>query len=174
MSASGKSTVSGALLEQLGAVRIRSDVERKRLFGLKAEDDGQSAVGQGIYSANATARTYRKLEELAAELLDAGYPVIVDAVFLHYEERENFRKLAEARQIAFVILQCTANPEILRQRIVQRQRDVSDADLKVLEMQCSKWQPLHKHEIINAVTIDTAGVVDINSLASQLKIVASL
>ena len=173
-SASGKSTVSGALLEQLGAVRIRSDVERKRLFGLKAEDDGQSAVGQGIYSANATARTYRKLEELAAELLDAGYPVIVDAVFLHYEERENLRKLAEARQIAFVILHCTANLEILRQRIVQRQRDVSDADLKVLEMQCSEWQPLHKHERINAVTIDTAGVVDINSLASQVKNIVSM
>jgi hypothetical protein len=174
MSASGKSTVSGLLLEQLGAVRIRSDVERKRLFGLKAEDDGQSAVGQGIYTAKATERTYRKLEELAAQLLDAGYPVIVDAVFLHYEERENFRKLAEARHIAFVILQCTASAEILRQRIVERQRDVSDADLKVLEMQCSEWQPLHKHERLNAVTIETAGVVDINSLASQMKNIASL
>ena len=58
MSASGKSTVSRSLSEQLGAIRIRSDVERKRLFGLKPENDAQAAVGEGIYTAEATHRTY--------------------------------------------------------------------------------------------------------------------
>jgi len=169
MSTSGKSTVSQSLMQQLGAVRIRSDVERKRLFGLKPEDDGQAAVGKGIYSAEATRMTYRKLEELAAQILGAGYSVIVDAVFLHYEEREQFRKLADAKQASFVILECIADVETLRQRIVQRKNDVSDADLKVLEMQLSKWQPLHKDERIKTVTIDTSTPVDIGSLAMQIK-----
>lgn len=169
MSASGKSTVSQLLLEQLGAIRIRSDVERKRLFGLQPEDDGQAAPGKGIYSPEATQKTYRKLEELAARILDVGYPVIVDAVFLNHEEREQFRKLAKSRQAPFVILQCTADAETLYQRILQRKNDVSDADLEVLEMQHAKWQPLHKHEHIHAVTVNTAAPIDIYSLVGRIK-----
>jgi predicted kinase len=176
MSASGKSTVSQSLVEQLGAVRIRSDVERKRLFGLKPEDDGQAgtatAIGEGIYTAEATQMTYRKLEESAAEILDAGYSVVVDAVFLHYEERMQFRKLAETRQTPFVIVECTADAATLRKRIVQRKNDVSDADLQVLDMQCSKWQPLHKDECVNTITIDTTVPVDIHLLAMQIKGIA--
>jgi hypothetical protein len=168
MSASGKSTVSRSLLELLGAVRVRSDVERKRLFGLKPEDSGQSALGKGIYSIEATEKTYRKLEELAAHIIDAGYPVIVDAVFLNYQEREYFRDLAENRQIPFIILECTTDEETLRQRVAQRKNDISDADLKVLEMQLSEWKPLQKHERVNTITIDTTAPVDINLLASQI------
>ncbi len=174
MSASGKSTVSQSLLETFGAIRIRSDVERKRLFGLKPDDDGKAAVGEGIYTTETTISTYRRLEELAAQLIDAGHSVIVDAAFLQYQEREKFRKLAETRQTAFVILECIADIETLRQRIVQRKNDVSDADLKVLGMQCSEWQPLEKVERINAVTIDTGAPVDIDSLVAQIKDNSSL
>ena len=169
MSASGKSTVTWPVLEQLGAIRIRSDVERKRLFGLVAEDVGREALGEGIYSTRATETTYRKLAELAAQILDAGYSVIVDAVFLHYRQREQFRKLAETRQLPFTILECTADADILRQRIVQRKNDVSDADTDVLEMQLSKWQQLQGDEHSNAMTIDTGTPVDINRLVEQLK-----
>ncbi|MFT5700219.1 MAG: aminoglycoside phosphotransferase family enzyme/predicted kinase [Desulforhopalus sp.] len=168
VSASGKSTVSKALLEHLGAVRIRSDVERKRLFGVGPEDDGKAGVGEGMYSAEATERTYRKLEELAATILGAGYSVIVDAVFLHHNERQRFQKLAEARQTPFVIVECTTSAEILRARIVRRIRDVSDADLKILEMQLSKWQPLDTKESPHVVTVDTTSPVDTRSLAAQI------
>lgn len=169
MSASGKSTLSQALVEQLDAVRIRSDVERKRLFGLLPEEDGQAGVGKGIYTAEATEMTYRKLEGLAAQILDAGYSVIVDAVFLNHAERDQFTKLAESRQVPFSILECHADAEILRQRIVQRKKGVSDADLEIFAMQCSKWLPLHKDERIYTVTIDTSVPVDIPLLAMQIK-----
>ncbi len=169
MSASGKSTISQSLLELLGAVRIRSDVERKRMFALKQGNDGQVAVGKGLYSPEVTERTYRKLEELASQIIDTGHSVIVDAVFLQYQERERFRKLADSRHIPFVILECTADHETLRQRIRQRKNDISDADLKVLEMQRSQWQPMLKHEGFNTVTIDTATPVDIRTLAIQIK-----
>ncbi len=168
MSASGKSTVSRALLELLGAVRVRSDVERKRLFGLNPDDDGQSALGKGIYSTEATEKTYRKLEELAEKIIDAGYPVIVDAVFLNHKERERFRKLAKIRQIPFIILECTTDEETLRQRIAKRKNDISDADLKVLELQLSKWKPLQENERMNVVAVDTTAPVDINLLVSRI------
>jgi len=169
LSASGKSTVSRMLLERIGAVRIRSDVERKRLFGLAAEDHGGSAADKNIYSRQATERTYGKLEELAAGVLDSGYPVIVDAAFLQQRERQRFQALAESRRIPFLILECRADPEILRWRIGQRQNDVSDADLQVLEMQISLWQPLQESEQKYALTVDTGEEVDINALVGRIK-----
>lgn len=168
MSASGKSTVSQTLLEQLGAIRIRSDVERKRMFGLQPEETGQAEVGEGIYSSEATEKTYSKLERLAEQILASGYSVIVDAVFLHYRERERFRKLAKTNQTGFVILECRADLETLRQRIVQRKNDVSDADLKILDMQLSTWQPLHRDELINTMAIDTNCPVDVPLLVTRL------
>lgn len=169
VSASGKSTVSKMLLEHLGALRIRSDVERKRLFGIGADDDGKAAVGEGMYTTEATEKTYRTLEELAVQILDAGYSVIVDAVFLHHHERQRFKTLAESRETPFVILECTAGAETLRGRIVQRTNDVSDADLKVLEMQMSKWQPLDNKESSCAISVNTTSQVDTRSLATQIK-----
>ncbi|MGB3209583.1 MAG: AAA family ATPase [Desulforhopalus sp.] len=168
LSASGKSTVTQLLLEQAGAIRVRSDVERKLLFGLQPENGGHSAVESGIYTRDATRRTYGKLLERAAQIIDAGYSVIVDAVFLHHEERDQFRKLADTKQAAYIILECTADAETLRQRIVRRKNDVSDADLKVLEMQRVRWQPLLPDECINTVTVDTGKPYDINFLAAEI------
>ncbi|HEU0219789.1 MAG TPA: AAA family ATPase, partial [Gallionella sp.] len=90
----GKSTFAQLALERLGAIRVRSDVERKRLFGLKALADSRSQTGTGIYSEQATRRTYARLHELARGLLGAGFPVIVDAAFLRYAERKNLCALA--------------------------------------------------------------------------------
>jgi len=174
MSASGKSTISGELVERLGAIRLRSDVERKRLFGLQPEDDGRAEVDEGIYSAQATEKTYLRLLELAEQIIAAGYSVIVDAVFLRFKERERFRKLADNGQAAFAVLECKTDARTLRQRIVNRRNDVSDACLKVLEMQSAKWQPLYDRERDHALTIDTTAPVDIRSLARQLGKIFSL
>ncbi len=69
----------------LHTVRIRSDVERKRLFGLAPD----AASGGTIYTPEATARTYARLAELAESILAAGWSVIVDAAFLKRAERDD-------------------------------------------------------------------------------------
>ena len=74
LSGSGKTTLSEDLVERLGAIRIRSDVERKRLFGLAAGQSASAEPGQGIYSADASRQTYASLRELAESVLEAGYP----------------------------------------------------------------------------------------------------
>src|SRR5690606_40436823 len=61
LSGSGKSYVSQRLLERAGAIRLRSDVERKRLFGLRALADASAGPGEGIYAADASQRTYERL-----------------------------------------------------------------------------------------------------------------
>ena len=168
LSASGKTTMSGSLLEVLAAIRIRSDVERKRLVGMKPVTSAAAAVGSGIYSAEMTERTYTHLLNLAREILAAGFPVIVDAAFLDAQRRQQFAQLAEEMQVPFIILQCVARADILRQRIIRRQPDASDADLGVLEHQLAQHQPLSHTEQGSTVTINTEQALDVNSLVQQI------
>lgn len=140
VSGSGKSRRTGQLLEVLpGAIRIRADVERKRLFGLDPLEDSRSSLGQGLYSAEASARTYRRLLTLAEQLLRIGRPVLVDATFLQRAHRQPFRELAARLGAPFILLECTAaDPAVLRERVAARRvrgDDPAEADVAVLERQ---------------------------------------
>ena len=167
MSASGKTTIGGMLLEKLPAIRIRSDVERKRLFGLKAEQSAQSASGEGIYSAEASKRTYKKLAEVASNIIEAGFSVIVDATFINLEPRTQFQALAKDKNVPLIILEFTASPETLRQRIINRHGDASDADINVLEHQIGQWQELSDKE--NIIKINTEEPVNIMYLLEKIE-----
>lgn len=138
LSGSGKTTVAGLLLEHLGAVRVRSDVERKRLAGLAAGARKAAAFGAGLYAPEMTARTYQRLNEVAEAVLDAGTPVIVDAAMLKQAERDALRELAARRGVRVECIWCEAPWATLRARIARRQAkgaDASDATLAVLEQQ---------------------------------------
>jgi predicted kinase len=74
-------------------------VERKRLFGLGPLDDSNSTLGSGLYTPDASARTYARLLQLADELLVAGHPVLVDATFMKRVHRQPFRELAAWRRL---------------------------------------------------------------------------
>lgn len=170
LSGSGKSFVARRLLEQAGAIRLRSDVERKRLFGLRALDDSSARVPGGIYRPADTQRTYARLLELARIALDAGYPVIVDAAFLRERERDMFRRAARDRCVPFAILHCQASPELLRERVRARQagkRDASEADLSILERQLGDHDALRPDEQRVAIEVDTALSLDAGALAAR-------
>ena len=173
MSASGKSTLTQPLLEAFPAIRMRSDVERKRLFELDKFTNAQSEPGKGIYTSDATERTYQKLAELAGVVLTAGVSVIVDATFARYEQRELFKQLAIKSNLPFVILELTAAPNTLRQRIRQRRNDVSDADITVLESQLKSWQKLEPDEYSYTVSVDTESDIDTASIITYIKQVVS-
>ncbi|HRN64835.1 MAG TPA: AAA family ATPase, partial [Alicycliphilus sp.] len=147
LSGSGKSTAAAQLLQQ-GAVRLRSDVERKRLHGLAPLDDS-AALGLDIYTSEASRRTFAQLAAQARALLAAGYPVIVDAAFLRRRERDAFHALARELGLPFAILHCHADPDRLRERVRQRRAaggDPSEADLAVLARQQQQAEPLAPEE----------------------------
>ena len=173
VSASGKSTLTQPLLEELGAIRIRSDVERKRLFGLAPGSAGQADVGAGIYTAAAGKQTYTRLVELGKDVLGAGYTVIIDAASLQLQQVARFRELAQTQQVGFVILEFRASPDILRERIARRARGVSDADRTVLEHQLTNWQELSDEDQAYCIRIDTEFTVDIDQLVAQIALMAS-
>lgn len=144
VSGSGKSYFTARLLEALGVIRIRSDVERKRLFGLGPLERSGSGLDEGLYTDEATRRTYGRLQQLAGQILGTGYPVLVDAAFLEAEQRRAFRALAERKAIPFVLLSCTADPDTLQKRVARRSAEgdeATEADLKVLEKQLRNYIP---------------------------------
>jgi aminoglycoside phosphotransferase family enzyme/predicted kinase len=142
---SGKTFASQRLLEQAGAIRIRSDVERKRLHGL-APHARSREHGLDIYTREATLATYARMFALARSLLEAGWPVVLDAAFLQRGERAQARALAGALQVPFTIVACEAAPEVLRRRLQARANDASEADLRVLELLRGVQQPLQEDE----------------------------
>lgn len=169
LSASGKSTITSELLEVLGAIRLRSDVERKRLAEIGMQASAASSPEQGIYTPAMSQRTYDYLLEQARTVLQAGFSVIVDAAFLDASQRLRFSQLADRLQLPFIILECAASPATLRRRISQRQNDVSDADLAILEHQLQHAKALARDELANAVSIDTEQTVDIRQLANRIQ-----
>ncbi len=168
LSASGKSTVSQKLLDAIPAIRLRSDVERKRLFKSASSNTLSSNIDTNIYSEDATRQTYEKLIELASMIIDAGYSVIVDATFLQHAQRKLFQQLAKQLHCPFIILQLSATEEVLRQRIMQRNDDISDADLAVLEQQLANQQPLQPEEGKASIHIDTDEPLDVSQLIKRI------
>ena len=155
LSGSGKSTVARCLAETLGGVRVRSDVERKRLFGL-----APNAASPGdIYTAEATVRTYARLAECARAIVSAGLPVVLDAAALRREERRAFRAVADRLGVASALVLCDAPLDILRARVASRAArggDASEADLSVLERQIAWREELDPDERRSVHVIDTA------------------
>ena len=144
LSGSGKTTASQALLEKHGLIRLRSDVERKRLAGLDALAKGT------LYTKENSRRIYQHLAELAEMLLQAGWSVIVDAAFLERAQRDLFRALALRLQIKLQIIDIQVEADILRERVRLRTKqgtDASDADLHVLEQQLATAGPLGADEL---------------------------
>lgn len=154
LSGSGKTVASQHRLEQQQAVRLRSDVIRKRLFDLDVDAASQTLGAPSIYNPADTARTYARLYELAQMCIKAGWPVIVDATFLARADRQRFHTLAEQAQVPFRILHCEAPLDVLRQRIAQRLlhgHDASEADLAVLDQQRAHAEPLSADELQHLV-----------------------
>jgi aminoglycoside phosphotransferase family enzyme/predicted kinase len=150
LSGSGKSTIGARLAEELGAVRIRSDVERKRL---------QCRTGaHQIHTAQFNQVTYTHLYSCAEACLLGGMSVIVDAAFLEAHHRDLFRNLAQRHGTPFLIVCCRANVPVLKARIADRQKlgvDPSDADLGVLRRQIESFDPLTEAETPFLVEVDT-------------------
>ncbi len=146
LSGSGKTWLSSRRLASadfLHTVRIRSDVERKRLHGLPPD----AASGGTIYGPAATLRTYAHLAEVAEHALRAGWSVIVDAAFLKRAERATFARLAGALGVGFAILAPEATPETCAARLATRKGDASEATPAVLAAQLQWFEPVTPDEV---------------------------
>jgi uncharacterized protein len=133
LSGTGKSLLARALAPNIppspGAVVLRSDVERKALFGA----DETERLPETAYAADATAKVYAMLAEKARRVTAAGHSAIVDAVFAQPLERGDIAKAAGGAVFRGLLL--TANLETRLTRVGGRTGDASDADTIVARKQ---------------------------------------
>jgi aminoglycoside phosphotransferase family enzyme/predicted kinase len=135
LSGSGKSAVARAIAPRIGAfpgaVHVRSDVERKRLFGVCPLE----RLPPEAYAQEITNQVYAACRKRAVMALDGGQAVIVDAVHARPEEREALAALSSSRGVPFTGLWLDAPAKILRDRIAGRTADVSDATVELVDVQ---------------------------------------
>lgn len=142
----GKSTVTEALVERLGAVRLRSDLVRRELIDHGADIDATNTPSHSAfpascdsggfisraesnersraerYSAASRRRVYERMAEVARTTLRAGYSVLADATFLRRADRELFRRLADEERVPLALLRCSASRETVEKRVRERMR----------------------------------------------------
>ncbi|MGE7992705.1 AAA family ATPase [Pseudomonas sp. NPDC089554] len=171
VSAVGKSHVAMRLVEALGAVRVRSDVERKRLFGEQQQQDVGQVQG-GIYDKDASVATYQRLHELAKTILRAGLPVVLDATYLKHQQRMAAAEVASETGVPFLILDCQAPDAVIASWLEQRQVenvDPSDATLEVIKAQQASRDPLVDEELPHSKRVNTHESTSTDQLIEQIR-----
>ena len=170
LSGTGKTTVARALAPAIGAVpgaiHLRSDVERKMMFGLEP----LSHLPAEAYHPEVGERLYRRLCDQASAILRAGHAVILDAGFREAGQRDAAAALAAAAGVPFRALWLQADPERLLARVSSAQRDASDAGPDVVKRQLQSaavslpdgWQPVDANAGIEQTIACASGAPALN------------
>lgn len=172
VSGTGKTTVSTEIVKAMGAIRVRSDIERKRIFAKTLKSKTPVPQDAGLYHSDMTARTYEQLRDLARMLLQAGFLVIIDATFLRQSQRELFRRLAKEQGCEWVIVDVFAPKAVLAERIELRSRegrDASDATVDIMEWQQETDESLTQEENPNVIRVDSTDPHSIISALEDIK-----
>jgi hypothetical protein len=159
----GKTTLAHALGRSLGGHLLRSDVLRKELAGLAAEERQEVPFQEGIYSPAFSDRTYDLLLQQAMEKLADKRPVVVDASFAHPRHRDNYRQAARRAGVPFLLLHITCDRATALQRLDRRQsrdRDASDGRSELFDRQAAAFEP--PSEDTDVLTIDSGENLDEN------------
>lgn len=140
----GKSVLARELAFELGLAYFNSDSERKQLAGIAPTERGAA-----IYDADWNRATYDRLLVLAAAELAAGRSVVLDATWRRREERQRCAALAADQGARLVIMAPVCPPELVQQRLLQRQEadcDSSDGTWQIYLSQAAQIDPPQSDE----------------------------
>jgi len=171
LSGSGKTWLAERLAPALGAVHVRSDVERKRIAGLAEHARSGSAVEAGLYAPEVSTRVYEHLTQCAEDVLAGGYPVIVDAAFMRRSDRAHLREWAARREQPLKLVYCRAPRDVLEARLTERARaaaDASEAGVDVLQWQEEHLERIEAGEGFEVIEADTTRPQIVDEVLSQL------
>ena len=172
LSGSGQTYVADAVMAALPAVRVRSDIERKRLARLDETADSGSGVASGLYTAATSRSVYGRLRHIARGLLEAGQRVVLDATFLSAGERRAAMRLAEELDCPAVVVRIEAPREVLETRLRDRAAaggDASEADLEVFQHQLRTEEPPTDTEAPKLIRFDNVDGADITGLIADIR-----
>jgi len=169
VSGTGKSHFSQQLLDAIGAIRVRSDVERKRLFRERSMKGEQV----DLYGAEMNAYTFNRVQDITNSLLQAGYSVIVDATHIRARTRHAYYALSQRLQVPIRIVSCQCEQKLVEARLKRRVAegsDASDADISVMHQQLNHLQPLTDDELDYTIVVDTDDDDSINHVLDRLRV----
>lgn len=172
ISGTGKSTVSQRLVDHLGAIRVRSDVERKRLFAFDPHAHPDEAMAAKMYSDEVTHQTYERLAQLCQVVLDSGLSVIVDATNLKAWQRQCIQDVADSRGVPLCIAYCKASMTVIKawlKKRMQEDHDASDANLDVARKQILTRDELSAQEQQHTFVIHADIDEETQALVGKLK-----
>lgn len=165
-SGTGKTTLAASIAPQFepapGALHIRTDLERKALFGVGETE----RLPPSTYTRETSDRVYDVVMDKARRTLAAGHSVVVDAVFSELGERDAIAELAKNAGITFTGLWLTAEPERLKARVTARANDASDATADVVELQFRRGSGNNEW-----LQIDAGGPPEV-TLAAAVRLIA--
>jgi len=170
-SGSGKTWLSSRLVSSVPAIRLRSDIERKRAFSADKAGDTAPLTDSGRYSQRSRAEVYQKLFELAELLLGEGLNVIIDASFLRKSDRDAATRLADQCDVAIAFVDTAAHETTLVSRLESRGalgRDASDANVDVLRFQVASADALTDEELGHTVRVATDKDIDIDNVVKRV------
>jgi len=141
----GKSKVADLLSRRTGGHVLRTDEIRKDLFGPEPE-----------YTKEESQATYDEMFDRAKNLLRDGHKcVILDATFMLKRGRERANALAQeyTDPYNFDIVRVTADEDVVRKRIRERENDASDADFQIYQSIRDRFEPIE----LPCTEIDNSG-----------------
>jgi predicted kinase len=154
LSGTGKTRLARALAPSIapmpGAVIVRSDVERKVLFGIAETEK----LPEAAYAPGVSVRVYAVLSDKAHRILTAKHSAIIDAVFAQPQERGALAEVAKSMNVELKGLFLTAGLDTRLARIDGRSSDASDADATVV-----RAQENYNIDELDWTPIDSSGAV---------------
>ncbi len=151
VSGCGKTTLARELVAATGAIHLRSDVERKRVFGMQPTDRPASPEHRDkLYSAAATQQTYERLATLAQQILASGTSVVIDAACTSRWQREQIAEAAAKATTSLTWLAPHVPKHTLLERVAARLAtglDASDASPEIVHRQLAAFEPITPEEL---------------------------
>ncbi len=163
LTGTGKSRLAEALARDLDLALFQSDRIRKEISGMPPEEHRIEAFGKGIYSKEASRRTYQTLLSKAEETLKQGRPVILDATYLKQGERNAARELSDKHRVPFFVLEVTCPEEEVQRRLANRVREtgaISDGRWEIYLSQRDIREAIIGIATERHFVIDTSGKED--------------
>lgn len=134
-SGTGKSALARALAGTIvpppGAIILRSDVLRKRLFNV----DEMTALPADAYQPAISTNVYETIRRTAHLVLAQGFSVIADAAYLRAAERAAIEQVAVENGLDFCGLFLKTDLSTRISRITSRRDDASDATCEIAKLQ---------------------------------------
>jgi aminoglycoside phosphotransferase family enzyme/cytidylate kinase len=171
ISGTGKSTIASQLAERIYAVHIRSDIERKRLLGLKASEATEKTAGVA-YSASTSDDVFNYLLSIAQTIVQSGSSVIVDATFILQRRRAPFLEWAKQQNIPSIIFICHVpieTREIWIQKRAQEGLDPSEATIQIAQKQQQELEPIGKTECNKLYSVDASIEHDVERVLALIE-----